>query len=45
MSQRLGLAEINCVESVCLPVSALDMNGVDAALTWIYKTIPECSKL
>ena len=45
ISQRLGLAEINCIDSVCLPVSALDMNGVDAALSWIYKTIPECSNL
>ena len=41
IEQRLGLQEINCIESVSLPVSALDLNGVDAALQWIYRAVAE----
>ena len=42
---KLGLKEINCMETKCIPISALDLNGVDSALSWIYKSIPECVKL
>jgi len=41
ISGKLEVSQINCVESKCLSVSALDMNGVDVALSWIYRAIPE----
>lgn len=45
IEQRLGLKEINCIESVSLPMSALDLNGVDAALQWIYRAVAENAQL
>lgn len=43
--QRLGLGEVNCIETVSLPVSALDLNGVGAALEWIYRAVSENATL
>ena len=43
IQKRLELSSINCIESVCLAVSALDANGVDAALSWIYRAAYENS--
>ena len=43
IQRKLELSNINCIESVCLPVSALDANGVDAALSWIYRSVYENS--
>ena len=41
ITEQLGLREINCIESVSLPISALDTNGIDAALSWIYRAVYE----
>ena len=43
IESKLGLREINCVETVSLPISALDMSGVDSALSWIYRAVYENS--
>ena len=41
IQNKLGIKEINCVDTVSLPMSALDMNGIDAALNWIYKSVSQ----
>ena len=33
------------MDAVSLPISALDMNGIDAALNWIYKAVSENAKI
>ena len=40
---ELGLKEIECIETGCIPVSALDLNGVDKALGWIYRSVAQHS--
>ena len=39
IQKELGLNEINCIESHCLSVSALDLKGIESALSWIYKAV------
>jgi hypothetical protein len=41
ITDRLGLSLINCQESVILPVSAIDLNGLEAAINWIMSAVAE----
>ena len=45
IEEILGLHEINCIDTKCLAASALDLNGVERAIDWVYKAVIENSKL
>ncbi len=46
ISQKLNLHQLTQIqgESVTLAISALDMNGVDTALNWLYPAVSEAAK-
>ena len=39
ITKALELDQINCIDTKALSISALDMNGVDTALNWVYKAV------
>ena len=39
ISDRLDLGNIDCHDSVVLPVSAIDSSGLETALNWVLNAI------
>jgi ADP-ribosylation factor related protein 1 len=44
ITDKIGLSEVSCAESVILPISAIDTNGLEAAVNWIMSAVADNKK-